>query len=287
MSKKAVQDPYRLGICEKIARYEREGRFDEDVEDDPPTIPLRPEDIEYLDASISGSLRRGLAFAGAYGFYYWQKLTHRLILNPVEGLEHLRDVPGGAVITCNHFHPMDSFIMQIVFDRARRPGRMYRVIREGNYTSFPGFYGFLMRNCNTLPLSSDLSTMKKFLRAVETVLTTGNCVLIYPEQSLWWNYRKPKPMKPGAFDMAVKHGVPVVPCFITMEDTGFTDGDGFPVQAYTPHLGAPLRPDPTLSRPAARRALQQQAEDFCRRTYEEVYGIPLTYTTEASPAQYP
>ena len=71
----------------------------------------------------------------------------------------------GAVITCNHFHPMDSFIMQKVFDASKHPKRMYRVIREGNYTSFPGFYGFLMRNCNTLPLSSNMQTMKKFLRA--------------------------------------------------------------------------------------------------------------------------
>lgn len=47
---------------------------------------------------------------------------------------------------------MDSFIMQRVFDDSKHPKRMYRVIREGNYTSFPGFYGFLMRNCNTLPL---------------------------------------------------------------------------------------------------------------------------------------
>ena len=37
---------------------------------------------------------------------------------------------------------------------------MYRVIREGNYTGFPGFYGVLMRHCNTLPLSSNFKTME-------------------------------------------------------------------------------------------------------------------------------
>jgi hypothetical protein len=45
--------------------------------------------------------------------------------------------------------------------------KFFRIIREGNYTSFPGFYGFLMRNCNTLPLSSNKATMKKFIKAVE------------------------------------------------------------------------------------------------------------------------
>lgn len=174
---------------------------------------------------------------------------------------------------------MDSFIMQKVFDASKHPKRMYRVIREGNYTSFPGFYGFLMRNCNTLPLSSNMQTMKKFLRAVDQVLSEGNCLLIYPEQSMWWNYRKPKPLKPGAFDMALRNRVPVVPCFITMADSDLVGGDGFPVQEYTPHLGAPIWPDETLSRPAAREQLRQKTEDFCRETYETVYGVPLRYET--------
>lgn len=67
------------------------------------------------------------------------------------------------------------------------------------------------------------------------MLSEGNCLLIYPEQSMWWNYRKPKPLKPGAFDMALKNHVPVVPCFITMSDSDLVGADGFSVQEYTPH----------------------------------------------------
>lgn len=48
-----------------------------------------------------------------------------IILCKTEGLEHLAGVQG-AVITCNHFHPMDSFIMQKVFDASKHPKRMYR-----------------------------------------------------------------------------------------------------------------------------------------------------------------
>lgn len=277
MSKPIEKDPYRAGIYEKIAQYEREGRFDEDVENDPPTIPLLPDQIEYLDKSFPDKCRRVAAFAGAYSFFFLQQVKRQIVLKPTEGLEHLRGVKGGAVITCNHFHPMDSFIMQRVFDRSHHKGRLYRVIREGNYTSFPGFYGFLMRNCNTLPLSANMNVMKKFLRATERALGEGNCILVYAEQSMWWNYRKPKPMKTGAFDMAVKNRVPVIPCFITMEDTDKIGSDGFPVQAYTPHLGAPIYPDETLPRPAAREKLRREAEAFSRETYERVYGEPPTY----------
>ena len=272
----SVRSADRVEILERIAHKEATGRFDEDVEDDPPSPVLKPEDINYLKKGIVCNIKRKLAFAAAYSFFGKLEKNRDIVVNKAEGLEHLAGVKG-AVITCNHFHPMDSFIMQRVFDDSKHPKRLYRVIREGNYTNFPGFYGFLMRNCNTLPLSSNLQTMKKFLTAVKQVLAEGNCLLIYPEQSMWWNYRKPKPMKSGAFDMAVKNNVPVVPCFITMRDTDKLGADGFPVQEYTPHLGEPIWPDESLPKSVAKEKLKQQNEEFCNKIYEQEYGQRPAY----------
>ena len=42
------KSPERLAVLEKIAQLEREGRFDEDVENDPPARMLHPEEIEYV-----------------------------------------------------------------------------------------------------------------------------------------------------------------------------------------------------------------------------------------------
>lgn len=42
-----IQSKQRREIVEKIEQYEREGRFDEDVEDDPPSSVLLPEEIDY------------------------------------------------------------------------------------------------------------------------------------------------------------------------------------------------------------------------------------------------
>ena len=276
MKPETEKSPERLAILEKIAQLEREGRFDEDVENDPPSRVLEPDEIDYLNKGFLGNCRRMIAFACAY-LYFWKLERNRdIVVHRAEGLAHLAGVQG-AVITCNHFHPMDSFIMQRVFDDSGHKKRMYRVIREGNYTNFPGFYGFLMRNCNTQPLSSNLQTMKKFMKAVEQVLTEGNCLLIYPEQSMWWNYRKPKPLKSGAFDMAVKNHVPVVPCFITMRDTDKLGADGFPVQEYTPHLGAPIWPDESLPKSVAKEKMKQQTEAFCNQVYEKEYGALPVY----------
>ena len=270
----------RLAVIEKIEEYERLGYFDRDVEDDPPGRVLRPDEVRYLDRRFSAKFKRNVGFAAAHFFFWIARRKKQMILKPAQGLSHLSEVKGGAVITCNHFNPFDRFVMQLVYDAAKRRGRMYSVIKEGNYTSFPGFFGFLMRACDTLPLSSDPVTMKHFLKAVKTALSEGNCVLIYPEQSLWWNYRKPKPMKSGAFEMAVRSGVPVIPCFITLADSDLIGEDGFPVQIYTPHVGAPIYPDPSLNTRAAAEKMCAENYAFCKEIYERVYGIPLSYTTE-------
>lgn len=282
---KKAPSPERLAILEKIERYEREGRFDEDVENDPESPQLLPEDIKYLDRSFGAELKNKTAFAAAYTFFWLAELKKKIILNKTVGVENLSAVKGGAIITCNHFNPFDSFVMQRVFDASRHKGRMYRIIREGNYTNFPGFYGFLMRNCNTLPLSSNLATMKHFLRAVKTALAEGNCVLIYPEQSMWWNYRKPKPLKEGAFDMAVKNEVPVVPVFITLEDSDITGDDGLPVQIYTPHVGRAIYPDTTLPKKEAREKMMRENYEYNKEVYESFYGIPLVYTTQSKQSE--
>lgn len=275
-----TRDYSRIKIMEKIDEYEAQGRFSEDVEDDPPSKVLRPEDINYINKGIISSLQSYLAFSAAS--LYLRRIIDKkkMIIKGIEGLENIKSVPAGAIITCNHFNPLDSFAIQMVYKAAKKRGRkFYRVIREGNYTSFPGFYGFLMRHCNTLPLSSNLRTMKKFINSTDTLLKDGNFILFYPEQSLWWNYRKPKPLKRGAFDFAAKNNVPVLPCFITMKDSDYIGEDGFPVQEYTIHIGKPIYPDEELSQVEAAEKMQKENSAYWKTVYESSYQIPLTYTT--------
>jgi lipopolysaccharide biosynthesis glycosyltransferase len=276
-----VKSQERIDILEKIAQYEREGRFDEDVEEDPPGKELKPEDINYLPKKTSSKIKTRMVYHMARKFMNHMIAEKQLIIKEIVGIENYNSLESGAVITCNHFSAMDSFAMQIAYEASRHKKRkFYRVIKEGNYTSFPGFYGALMRNCNTLPLSSNKETMKKFMNAVDKVLSAGHFVLVYPEQSMWWNYRKPKPLKRGAFTFAARNHVPVLPIFITMEDSDVLDGDGFFVQEYTIHIGKPIYPDPAKrERENAERMMEENSRVW-KEIYEESYGIPLEYTTE-------
>ena len=97
---------------------------------------------------------------------------------------------------------------------------------------------------------------------------------------MWYNYKKPKPLKLGAFEMAVKANVPIVPCFITMQDSPYIGEGGEAVQEHTVHVGEAIYPDDSL--PKRERAGKMRDENFAfnKSIYEQVYGIALEYERE-------
>ena len=274
-----VQSKDRLKVLEKIRKLEEKGIFDVDVEEDPPTIPLEPNDIDYLKSSRISKLKSKMATKMAERLVNDLIKEKKLIIKEIRGIENLQSVKSGAIITCNHFNPFDSFTVEKVFRIAGQDNhkKLYKVIREGNYTNFPGLYGFFFRNCDTLPLSSNKRTMMKFIKAVNVILKRGDFILVYPEQSMWWNYRKPKPLKNGAFNLAARSKVPVIPVFITMEDSDIIGEDGFPIQEYTVNIAKPIYPDCHRSEKSNTEMLRDQNYEIWKNIYEEFYGIPLEY----------
>lgn len=274
----------RLEVLEKIAQLEREGRFDEDVEEDPPTKELMPDDIDYLRRKISSKIKTKLTYKVARSFLNNIIANKQLIIKDIKGIENMNALKSGAVITCNHFNAFDSFAIQVAYEQStQRKRKLYRVIREGNYTNFPGFYGMLMRNCYTFPLSSNKDTMRKFMHSMDAALKHGDFMVVYPEQSMWWNYRKPKPLKKGAYTFATKNDVPVLPCFITMEDSDILGEDGFYVQEYTIHIAPAIYPDSKNSRAANIQMMKDKNFEVWKEIYETTYGEALVYDTDDIP----
>lgn len=277
----------RLEILKKIERLEREGNFDIDAEDDPPTVILTPENVDYLNTKWRSKLKTKVA--NKIGEKFLDRLleNNKLIIKEIKGIEILQKVKTGAMITCNHFNPFDSFAIEEVFriSGKLKNNKLYKVIREGNYTNFPGLYGFFFRNCDTLPLSSNKETMREFIKAVDIILERGDNILIYPEQSLWWNYKKPKPLKNGAFKLAARNNAPVIPIFITMEDSDLIGDDGFPIQQYIINIEEPIYPDKSLSIKENTEMMKNKNYEVWKKVYEEFYKIPLEYTTINKPIE--
>ena len=279
----AKRDAGRVRVLEKIEELEREGIFDRDVEDDPPTRMIKPGEVDYLGTKASSRILFRVAHQLARRYLDGLLENRQMIIKEIKGLEHFENLDTGAIITCNHFNAFDSFAIQMIYENAghrERQKNFYRIIREGNYTSFKGFFGFLMRHYHTLPLSSNRKVMNEMIRATDQLLRDGHFVLIYPEQSMWWNYRKPKPLKEGGFYFAAKNRVPVLPCFITMRDSEKIGEDGFPVQEYTIHISAPIYSQEGLSVGRNTTYLMKENARIWKEIYENTYGIPLQYRTQ-------
>lgn len=254
-----------------IEELERLEQFDVDVLDDPPAPVLLPNDADYYCKKLRNRLGRYVANFIADRYFLGLIRKGELMIDGITGEERLAEVlKNGAVITCNHFSPYDNYVVFHCIRRYLPKKYLYKVIREGNYTNFPGLYGFFFRHCHTLPLSSDRHTMARFLEAADTLLKGGESILIYPEQALWPDYRKPRPFKDGAFRIAFKAGVPVVPLFITWPETADKP-------RYTLHVLENIYPDNGLSVKAGARAMAEAAYGACRDCYERVYGKKLVY----------
>ena len=276
------KSPDRLLIIEKIREYELKGWFDKDVENDPPTRPLKVGECDFTVKKLSTKIATRIANAIGRRFIDKQIKNKTLIVKEVIGIENYEKLHGGAFITCNHFNAFDNFAVYKIFqpylDREKRD--LYKVIREGNYTSFKGLYGYFFRHCNTLPLSENFETLKEFTAAVKELIARGEKILIYPEQGMWWNYKKPRPLKDGAFNLAAKNLAPVLPVFITMTDSDILGTDGFYVQQYSIHVLPPIYPDPDKSAKENARRMKEQNYAAFVQVYESVYGKKLSYEEE-------
>jgi 1-acyl-sn-glycerol-3-phosphate acyltransferase len=271
------KNPERLKVLEKIEKFEREEKWHSGVENDPESKELLPNKVDYLNKKLTNKIATIIANRKGTQFFENMIENNQLIIKEVVGIENFLAVQGGAMLTCNHFNACDNYAIYRAIKPYMGKRKLYKVIREGNFTSFPGPLGFFFRHCNTLPLSRNSETMRKFMSAVKVLLDRGEKILIYPEQEMWWNYRKPRPLKSGAFRFAVTNNVPVIPAFITMEDTEHIDPNGFPVQAYTIHFLPPIYPKSELSKKENIDYIMNENYRLWVEVYEKFYNKKLEY----------
>ena len=268
----------RLELLKRIEDFEKASRFNDDVEKDPPAIIIKPNEVDYTIKKLSSKFLTSLANSLGKMFFHAMIKKKKLIIKEVDGLENAKEIKGGAIVTCNHFNIADNYVVYKTIKPAlKKRHYLYKVIKEGNYTTFKGPLRLMMRHGNTLPLSKNPETMKKFWEGMDTLLKRGEKILIYPEQAMWWNYKKPRPLKVGAFRMAVKYNVPIIPTFITMKDSEYLDDDGFKVQELYVHYFPAIYPDEDL--PVNERAKQMMDKNYrlWKEKYEEFYQKKLEY----------
>ncbi|WP_288299626.1 lysophospholipid acyltransferase family protein [uncultured Lactobacillus sp.] len=195
-----------------------------------------------------------------------------------KGLENLNNLPiGGAIITANHFNQIDSLPIKLL---ANKTHHQLSIVIEDTNLMLPGFFRYLMNYVGTIPLVQSASYIGNvFPKHLSNALAKNNWVLIYPEQEMWWNYRKPRKLQRGAYYFAAKQNVPVISLFIEIRDLPKIEkkDSNFYETKYIVHVLQPIFPDVSLS--ANENAHKMMEQDYQQKVaaYEKIYGKKLNY----------
>ena len=97
---------------------------------------------------------------------------------------------------------------------------------------------------------------------------------------MWFNYRKPRPFKKGAYYFCAKLGKPIISCFVEMIDCKEKDTPEFYKVKFRLHILGTLYPDP-------QKSVKENSKELCEKdfflkkaAYERIYGKPLDYDFE-------
>lgn len=190
-------------------------------------------------------------------------------------------INNGAIITSNHFSPLENTVIRY-FVKKKGLKRLNIISQVENF-AMKGIIGFLMNYADTIPLSNDMHYLARDLTQVlKQLADEKEVILIYPEQEMWFNYRKPRPFKRGAYHFAAKLNRPIISCFVEIIDLPKKENDQFRKVRYRLHVLGVIYPD-------SNKSVKENSNEMCQKdyalkksAYEKIYAKPLTYDFETS-----
>lgn len=193
----------------------------------------------------------------------------------IDGIENLPDSPT-AFITGNHYNQFDVLLIGKLALKKRQ--RLFIVVEASNL-AMPHLIGWAVRNFDSLPIDHDFHYLSRiFPKKLAQVLSKPGWILIYPEEELWFNYRKPRPLKKGAYYYAAKFNQPIISTFTEIQATSKRElfQRNFYKTKKILHILPTIYPNPDLK---IRENMQRMAEiDYRQKkaAYEKYYQRKLT-----------
>lgn len=272
----------RKAVIENIKAFAESGQFHNKVEPSDPV--LTPEENRQITDTYIAN-RTSLTYKVKRVFGVALAKTAAKIINKdteIIGIEKIPADLGGVLITSNHFSPLENTIIRHLTNKLGR--RHLGIICQTSNFAMKGIIGFLMNYADTIPISTEPRYLARDFLSVlkERLVDKKQAVLLYPEQEMWFNYRKPRPPKNGAYFYAAKLNVPIVSCFVEMVDLPEDDTAEFKKVKYRLHILDVLYPDSQKTAKENTEALSLADYTLKKNCYERVYGKKLTYTFEST-----
>ena len=187
----------------------------------------------------------------------------------IEGREKIRQnrklFANGVMTVCNHVHRWD---MICVLQAMR-----YRKAWIPMYAQpFRGNDGFLMKNIGGIAIPEERSGLREFDKALNELHDRKQWIHIFPESCSWKFYSPLRPFKIGAFNMAYKYSLPILPTMISFRPrTGWRKFFCKDEPLLTIHVGDPIVPD--LNTPRKEEAARMR--DAAHKAMLDMAGIVL------------
>lgn len=272
----------RKAVIENIKRYAESEQFHNKVEANDPNLTAE-QSRKITDNYIENRNRVLYKFKKCLGVWLAKAATS-LINKDTEiiGLDKIPNDLGGVLITSNHFSPLENTVIRHLTNKLGR--KDLGIISQTSNFAMKGLVGYLMNYADTIPISTEPRYLARDFLSIlkERLVDKKHAILLYPEQEMWFNYRKPRPPKDGAYFFASKLNVPIVSCFVEMVDLTEDDTPEFKKVKYILHVLDVLYPDPQKSVRENTEFLSHTDYTLKKNCYESVYGKELTYTFENS-----
>lgn len=199
----------------------------------------------------------------------------------VVGAENIREIHSGAIVTSNHFNPLENMAVRKAVKKAQR--KRLAFVSQISNLKMPGMLGFFMNYADVVPLGASTHYMNhEFPKLLGEHLKKGHNILMYPEQEMWFNYQKPRPFKRGTYYYAAKAQVPVISCFVEIRELEQPDNEQFNKVRYTIHILKPIFPNPKMTLNQNSQWMMKQDYQQKKAAYEQIYGKSLTYEFEST-----
>lgn len=208
----------------------------------------------YLDKSLRFRLGRTIVYTLVRAIVSLVSIFYYGIR--VEGKENLKKYKklyaNGAMTVCNHIGRWDMNCVLYALDYRRVWIPMFRL-------SFMGKDGWLMKHVGGIPVPESRQGLRCFNEAFDELHARKQWIHIFPESCSWRYYAPVRPFKIGAFNMAYKYGLPIIPCVLTFrERTGFYRLFRTSEPLFTIHIGEPVIPDTTRPRKEEAARLREE-----------------------------
>ncbi len=277
-----ISEETRLQVIENIKNSAENGEFYNKVEVNDPVLTAA-ESKRITDAYIDNRHKIGFKLKSKTACFF-ADIAMKVINRDTEiiGLEKIPEELGGVIITSNHFSPLENTIIRYLNRKIGR--KKLNIICQDSNFAMSGPIGFLMNYANTIPINTQPRYLARDFLCILTEKLKKNkeSVLLYPEQEMWFNYRKPRPPKGGAYFYAAKLKTPIISCFVEIVDTDIPDGKSgkFNKVKYRLHILDVLYPSEEKSTKENTENLAARDYKLKKECYEKVYGNKLSYTFE-------